>query len=191
VGAPFRGSWWSHPRAHEIYDQLQELHRGAGTLFVKLVGGKVTYVHARLWPALLGAVGGRGAWQRDGLSGDARAVLSDVQRRGAVRSDQLAVPPAVARTAAIGELEARLLVQSNDVHTETGAHRKLLRTWSRWRADNGYARPALPAARALAELVHAADELGRHVDGAVPLPWTPSRTRRAGGDSRTSRSARS
>ena len=27
TGAPFRGSWWSHPQAHEIYRLLRRFHR--------------------------------------------------------------------------------------------------------------------------------------------------------------------
>jgi hypothetical protein len=97
LGAPFRGSWWAHPRTHEIYDLMQRFHDGAGALSVKLVDGKLTCVHRRLWPPLLDAVRGSAAWQRDGLSAPARALLGLVRRRGALRSDELLPAPGVPR----------------------------------------------------------------------------------------------
>jgi hypothetical protein len=153
------------------------MHRGCGTLFVKLIDAKVTYVHQRLWPALLRVASARAAWQRTGLSEGARALQREIQRRGAVRSDQLSVLPAARRTAAIQELEVRLLVHSVDVHTETRAHRKLLRTWSRWSADHGAAPSALPVLRAREELVRAAEPFHRAGDRALRFPWSSAERR--------------
>jgi hypothetical protein len=177
VGAPFRGSWWAHPRTHEIYDLLQQFHRRSGSLSVKLIDAKVTYVHPRLWPALLGVAGGRAAWQRDGLSRPARALLATVRRRGSVRSDQLSAPAPSERGAAIGELESRLLIHTVSVHTESGTHRKLLRTWSRWLADEGLAVSPLPYARAREELVRAAEPFRRVAPRAVGFPWSRTEPR--------------
>src|SRR5262245_31297918 len=52
VGGPIRGSWWGHPRAREIYRVTQAIGDNPDVLVCKLVDGKVTYVHRRLWPAL-------------------------------------------------------------------------------------------------------------------------------------------
>lgn len=46
------GSWWSHPRAQEIFDALSEIDDDTDIRCFKLVDHKVTYVHKRLWPAL-------------------------------------------------------------------------------------------------------------------------------------------
>src|SRR5262245_54795398 len=92
VGEPVRGSWWSHPQTHEIYDLLQRFHAGAGALSVKLVNGKVTYVHRRLWPALLGAASGRaGSWQLAGVSRAGHELLGLVRRAGELRADEIEV----------------------------------------------------------------------------------------------------
>lgn len=171
VGGAIRGSWWSHPRTHEIYDLLQVFHRGAGALSVKLVNGKITYVHRRLWPALLNTVRGRSAWQRDGLSPAAQSLLRVVRRRGAVRVDHLSTPPSVERSSAIQELEVRLLVHASSVHTETGAHRKLLRSWSRWCADaHDSVVPFVPV-EGRRQLETAARELAPSGARPVRLPW--------------------
>jgi hypothetical protein len=55
AGAPIRGSWWSHPKGHEIFRALREVHDSADVLVCRLVGGKVTFVHRDLWPALVKA----------------------------------------------------------------------------------------------------------------------------------------
>ena len=55
AGEPIKGSWWAHPKSHQIFDVLQELARSEDVLTCRLVNGKVTLVHSRLWPALVRA----------------------------------------------------------------------------------------------------------------------------------------
>lgn len=53
AGEPFRGSWWSHPRSHQIFAITQAIRGRDDVLVCRLVDGKVTFVHRRLWPALV------------------------------------------------------------------------------------------------------------------------------------------
>ena len=53
AGGPIRGSWWGHPKGHEIYDVANAISDSDDVLVCKLVDGKVTYVHRRLWPAFV------------------------------------------------------------------------------------------------------------------------------------------
>lgn len=53
AGEPIKGSWWGHPKGQEIYRLCEALDDSGEVLTFKLVGGKVTYVHRRLWPALV------------------------------------------------------------------------------------------------------------------------------------------
>jgi hypothetical protein len=53
AGEPIRGSWWGHPRGHDIFRALNQIGDSPDALSFKLVGGKVTFVHRRLWPALV------------------------------------------------------------------------------------------------------------------------------------------
>ena len=53
AGEPVAGNWWSHPRAHEIYRVLSATSDAESILVCRLVGGKITLVHRRLWPALV------------------------------------------------------------------------------------------------------------------------------------------
>jgi hypothetical protein len=53
VGAPIKGSWWTHAQSPAIFDVLNELADSPDVVRMKLVNGKVTLVHRRLWPALV------------------------------------------------------------------------------------------------------------------------------------------
>lgn len=53
AGAPIQGSWWAHPRGREIYAILQQLEDSPDILVCRLVNGNVTFVHRRVWPALV------------------------------------------------------------------------------------------------------------------------------------------
>jgi len=55
AGEPIKGSWWGHPSGHAIFEQLNALDDSADVVRMRLVGGKVTLVHRRLWPALVRA----------------------------------------------------------------------------------------------------------------------------------------
>jgi hypothetical protein len=52
AGEPIVGSWWSHPKAHAIFDALSAIDDADDIRSFKLVDHKVTFVHRRLWPAL-------------------------------------------------------------------------------------------------------------------------------------------
>jgi hypothetical protein len=55
VGRPVKGSWWSDPQGKEIFQALGKVTSSRNVLVCRLVGGKVTFVHRRLWPALVRA----------------------------------------------------------------------------------------------------------------------------------------
>ncbi len=55
AGGPISGSWWSHPRSHEIFQITQAIRGSEDVLVCRLVNGKVTFIHRRLWPALVRA----------------------------------------------------------------------------------------------------------------------------------------
>jgi len=53
AGEPIRGSWWGHAKGQEIFRASRAVGDSPDVLVCKLVDGKVTYVHRRLWPALV------------------------------------------------------------------------------------------------------------------------------------------
>jgi hypothetical protein len=53
AGGPIRGSWWGHAKGHEIFRVAGAVSDSADVLVCKLVDGKVTFIHRRLWAALV------------------------------------------------------------------------------------------------------------------------------------------
>lgn len=53
AGETIRGSWWGHREGKRIFALLGALEEDAGVLVCRLVDDKKTYVHQRLWPALV------------------------------------------------------------------------------------------------------------------------------------------
>jgi hypothetical protein len=52
AGEAVRGNWWSHPRSRAIFAATRAVRDSADVLVCRLVDGKITFVHRRLWPAL-------------------------------------------------------------------------------------------------------------------------------------------
>lgn len=168
AGAPVAGSWWSHPRAREIYAALSRLEETPSLLLVKLVNGKETFVHRALWPALFTVARAREAWQMQGLARSARTLLDRVDARGAVRLDRLAEGDAERKAlrAAARSLVARLLVHARQVHTESGAHQKELVAWEPLARELG-------VGRSWEDLDAAREALASKTEGRLPWERAP------------------
>lgn len=52
AGEAMRGSWWAHPKGKTIFACSRAIRNSKDVLTCRLLEGKVTYVHRRLWPAL-------------------------------------------------------------------------------------------------------------------------------------------
>jgi hypothetical protein len=57
AGEAIRGSWWSHPKSQEIFAVTRAIRESDDILVCRLIKGKVTFVHRRMWPALVRAAG--------------------------------------------------------------------------------------------------------------------------------------
>jgi hypothetical protein len=53
AGEPIRGSWWGHPSGHEIFAVLTRALDSPDVIATRLVDGKITLIHRRVWPALV------------------------------------------------------------------------------------------------------------------------------------------
>src|SRR5947207_15811467 len=53
AGEPIRGSWWGHPKSREIFRAVRAVSESPEVLVCKLINDKVTYVHRRVWLALI------------------------------------------------------------------------------------------------------------------------------------------
>jgi hypothetical protein len=53
AGEPIRGSWWGHPSGPEIFAVLKRLRASEDVVATRLIEGRVTLIHRRIWPALV------------------------------------------------------------------------------------------------------------------------------------------
>jgi hypothetical protein len=53
AGGRIRGSWWAHPKSQLIFQLTRAVRDSDEVLVCRLIQGKVTYVHRRLWSAIV------------------------------------------------------------------------------------------------------------------------------------------
>jgi hypothetical protein len=109
AGEKIRGSWWGHPKGREIFAAAEAIDDSDDVVSLRLVDGKVTFVHRRLWPALVRLAGAFAPAQLT-------KVWSEHTPSGAHRSRSLPFPewvPADARAQAerLSEAEARMQLE--------------------------------------------------------------------------------
>jgi hypothetical protein len=162
-----RGSWWSHPRANDIYAILQSLERHPDVVLVKLLAGKVTFVHRALWPQLLAIATAREPWQTQGLPAVAAQWLAAFDEAEAAGAPM----PPVSRTVS-KEMESRLLTFAESVHSSTGKHETKLESWRSWAARVGQPMPPAADAETIAAAKHALESAAARLGPPPPqLPW--------------------
>ena len=157
AGGTVRGSWWTHSAAHRIYDCLNKITQHPDVLVTRLVRGKITFVHRRLWPDVLAVACSHLPWQTAGLSESAHKLYEEVERQGILLSSG---PRAK-------EIARRLLVHDEQVHTPAGHHELRLESWSLW-AERVTCPRTLTASEGQQQLEAALRALGGTV---AMLPW--------------------
>jgi hypothetical protein len=173
ASGPVKGTWWAHPLANEIYMLGQRLMEHRDVLFVRLVTGKMTYVHRRLWRPIFAIATARDSWQLAELPRTAMSMLRMVDRGGAVRMDEIRAKRTAKELSGDARiLETRLLVFGDDVHTDSGAHVKRIESWPLWAKRVELATAKLPsvddAHRELEEIV---TRLNQKYNAGAILPW--------------------
>jgi len=108
AGERIRGSWWGHPKGREIFHAAEAVCDSPDVLVCKLVEGKVTYVHRRLWPALVRLAS---RFRRDRLA----RVWNEHTPSGAHRSRRQEFPrwvpaPALREAERLSDVEAEALL---------------------------------------------------------------------------------
>jgi hypothetical protein len=53
AGEPIRGSWWGHPASHAIFGVVNTLAESPDVVRTRLVNGRVTLIHRRVWAPLV------------------------------------------------------------------------------------------------------------------------------------------
>lgn len=97
AGRPIRGSWWSHPKGRAIFAATRAVREAPAVLVCRIVDGKVSFAHERIWPALVRLAD---AFARRDLA----RIRETHTERGAHRVENVAFPKWVpAKTAAAAE----------------------------------------------------------------------------------------
>ena len=97
AGGPFRGSWWGHPRGRLMFRIFEALADSREILVCRLVDGKITFVHRRVWPALVRLAG---RFPKRGLAEVRQEHTESGRHRNVVTPFPGWVPPAVRRAGA-------------------------------------------------------------------------------------------
>jgi len=157
TGESLRTSWWSHPQAQEIFNTLESLSDHPDVLLTKLVNGKDTFVHRRLWNDFIAAAISKDPWQIQKLPSEAAELLIAVEYQGFLLGSGNAAK----------ELQKRLLINAKRVHTSAGKHAFMLQSWRLWLEEH----PLVPngsAADARSRLENVIAGMG---GGKELLPW--------------------
>ncbi|MFI5404811.1 MAG: hypothetical protein ACHQYR_03690 [Candidatus Gagatemarchaeaceae archaeon] len=177
AGERIAGSWWGHSRGHEIYGVLKRLDANPDALVTRLVSGKVTYIHRALWSDFLAVATSTEPWQTKDLPAGSGRLLSLVRRRGKVRMDRVSQKGEDAQlNEAARNIESRLLVYSEEFHTETGAHTKVLTAWSHCPKLQGFHRHRTTSGDARRTIDAIVSGLNSKYRGTAKLPWWPTHT---------------
>jgi hypothetical protein len=169
AGGPVRGSWWGHPAGKAIFRALATLREDKDVFLCKLLDGKQTYVHRRLWPALLRLQAEASLWPP--LTAKARRLLARVEQAGSV---QATGPVRL-------ELERNLRVVAQPRHTAKGAHAVELSPLQ------GHFTKACRRKAARLTLAEARAALAKDTDAKLPVPVRPVRTSARPGPGRARR----
>lgn len=130
VGEEITGSWWGHPLANPIYNGLQWLEHNHSILVIKLISGKVTYIHESLFSDIYSIVQEPRDWQLKGLKDDELKLLKYVSKKKKITSDDPKLVEIVKDPKkSFMTLEKKLLVYSAEEHTDSGKHIKEYMTW--------------------------------------------------------------
>jgi hypothetical protein len=105
AGQPIVGSWWAHPKGKAIFAALSELDDSHDVRCFKLIDGKVTFVHRRVWPALA-CLAGNGVIAAERAAAIQQEHMPTGEHRNLVTPYPDWVPDDVARAAADLTIEA-------------------------------------------------------------------------------------
>jgi hypothetical protein len=125
AGEPIRGSWWSHRKGQAIFAVTRAVRDSDDVLVCRLVKNKVTFVHRRLWPALVRAAGrlpsDHLSQVREVHTSSGRHVTKEVPFPDWVPSNIRASARSLSEEAALAELAAWIEVRSSAAQQRAAA----------------------------------------------------------------------
>jgi hypothetical protein len=171
AGEALRGSWWGHEQAQTIFAVSEMLEDHPDVLVMKLISGKVTFVHRELWGRVYSIGVAREDWQLKNLSQSAKYLLKTLDAEGTLQTNKLNKSFGPKPGESARELELRLLVHAEQVHTESGAHAKVLETWDAWAKRAGFRARTKSTSAARHFLEQRLAEINKNASAKGRLPW--------------------
>lgn len=173
TGGPLRGSWWAHPLGQEIFQVNERLDDHKDVLIMKLISGKVTFVHRKVWSQVFAIGTARETWQLKKPSAEAEALLKQIDDSGSLTTAD--VLKSLKWTMKLGdvarELEKRLLVVGTQFHSASGAHEKRLETWEHWAQRVKFVPASVSVAMAKTNLEDRLQALNLEFNAKAKFPW--------------------
>ena len=171
AGEKISGSWWSHKAAQRIFAVSEMLEDHKDVLILKLVSTKVTFVHRKVWGHVYSIGVAREDWQLNKLSPGAQKLLKALDDQGRFQTDKLGKEFGPKPAEPARELEGRLLLHASQIHTESGAHAKVIETWPAWAKRAGFRATAKSPVAARHFLEQRLAEMNEEFGGNGKLPW--------------------
>ena len=165
------GSWWAHKAAHTIFAVSQMLEDHQDVMVMKLVSEKVTFVHRELWGRIYSVGVAREDWQLANLSREAKQLLKALDEEGTLQTSKLGKKFGPKPGHNARELELRLLIHADQIHTESGAHAKVLETWDAWAERVGMRANAKSPSEARLFLEERLKQINKAYNANGRLPW--------------------
>jgi len=173
-----KGSWWGDPAGPEIFALGEMLSDHPDVTVTKLITGKVTFVHRSLWQRLIAVGIAREEWQMKSLSAPATLLLRKLDKEGSIVTGKLGKSFGEKTGDAARELELKLLIHSEQFHTESGFHAKLLETWEHWATRMKIRNKQIEPGKARDFFEKRLEEI-RKDSGLGRLPWQPKKLSKA------------
>jgi hypothetical protein len=170
-----KGSWWGDPAGHEIFAISEMLADHPDITVTKLISGKVTFVHRKLWQKLVAVGRARDEWQMRNLTSQGRLLLRRIDKEGSLITNKLGPSFGKKPGDTARELELRLLIHSDQIHTESGSHAKILETWEEWAKRVGLRKRPLESSTARRFFEKRIEEINNKYSGCGRLPWQPKK----------------
>jgi hypothetical protein len=174
AGSTIKGSWWSHPLAHTIFGVNEVLEDHKDVLIAKLIDGKVTFVYRTIWPDVFAVATANERWQTDDLSTAAKSLFEQLQKKERLDTSKLRQVQGRKLGDVTRELERRLLVRTEQVHTSSGAHAKIIETWDQWADRVGLKDRGREPKSAKRSLEKRVKKLNEKFNSNARLPWPES-----------------
>ena len=178
AGRPITGSWWSAPAGKLIYNTANELEEHQNVVVVKLLSGKLTFIHGKLWPALIMIGNAKENWQIRDLAPASKAILRKLEKDGELFTDTLVAVGGYSYkevSAAAKQLENSLLVLSQGFRVE-GRHHRHLRSWKYWAKQVGLSSKKKNVVNAKREFEQIVQDLNEEYGAKASLPWPKTKT---------------